>query len=47
MIRATLSLLALTAVLAGCGADAPPQPPAAEPGITLSGQARIGIVGGN
>ncbi|WP_168732984.1 hypothetical protein [Aliigemmobacter aestuarii] len=47
MIRPTVFLLSLAALVAACGADAPPQPPADEPGITISGLARIGIAGGN
>lgn len=37
------------AVLAGCGADGPPEPPtkaATAPGLTLTGEARIGLVKG-
>ena len=37
-----LALLAL-ALLVACGADGAPQPPA-KPGITISGDARIGVV---
>lgn len=45
--------LASLALLAACGADGPPVPPsqaAAEAqanGVSISGQAQIGIVGGN
>ncbi|MEZ5798033.1 MAG: hypothetical protein R3D63_11475 [Paracoccaceae bacterium] len=43
------SLLILSALLlAACGADGPPKPPAkaaAQPGLTLTGTARVGIVG--
>ncbi len=40
-------LLAVLAV-AGCGVDGPPKPPqaGAAPGISLSGQARVGITSG-
>lgn len=46
------ALVSLT-LLAACGVDGPPIPPSqvpaepAEPGVTMSGQAQIGIVGGN
>lgn len=46
MIRLATVALSLT-LLAACGADGPPQPPAqadTRPGITLSGEARIGVV---
>lgn len=46
MLRLTLpSCLALAAVLslAACGADGPPETPT-KPGITLSGEAQIGVV---
>lgn len=45
MIR--LAIILSLPLLAACGADGPPQPPAqgaAKPGITLSGEARIGVV---
>ena len=45
MLRLILPL-SLT-LLAACGADGPPQPPAQaapKPGLTISGEARIGIV---
>lgn len=40
-----IALLSLV-FLAACGADGPPEPPAAKPasGITVSGDARMGIV---
>jgi hypothetical protein len=41
--RLCLALLAC-AVLVGCGADGAPEPPLT-PGITVSGEARIGVVG--
>jgi predicted small lipoprotein YifL len=43
-------LLAVLAVLAACGADGPPSAPAAasdaapQPGITLTGEAQLGVV---
>jgi predicted small lipoprotein YifL len=46
MIRLAAAALSLT-LLAACGADGPPQPPAqasAKPGIAISGEARIGVV---
>ena len=39
-ILLSLSLLGL---LAACGANGAPQPP--EPGVKISGEARIGVVG--
>lgn len=50
-----LGLMLLVSLLAGCGADGPPQPPGAAPvsavtpapaatGLHLSGTARIGVV---
>lgn len=41
-LLATLSALAL---LAACGIDGPPQPPSAAPGVTISGEAAIGVKG--
>lgn len=38
-----LALFLSATLLAACGADGPPQPPAAEPGITVTGEARIGV----
>lgn len=48
MTRAAFALLVLTA-LAGCGADGAPIPPASgapQTGVTVGGDARIGVVGG-
>lgn len=47
MIRVFLLLAPL--VLAACGADGAPVAPskAAAPGVTLSGEAKIGITGGS
>ncbi|MEH7828169.1 hypothetical protein [Gemmobacter denitrificans] len=36
--------LTLFALLAACGADGPPQKPAAKSGLTISGDARVGVV---
>jgi predicted small lipoprotein YifL len=37
-------ILATLAALAGCGVDGPPQPPQqAQPGVTISGEARTGV----
>ncbi|HRK41611.1 MAG TPA: hypothetical protein PLH11_01090 [Gemmobacter sp.] len=41
-MRILLSLSVL-ALLAACGANGEPQPP--EPGVKISGEARIGVVG--
>ena len=44
-------LAALLLALAGCGADGPPVPPTdtphPEPGVTVSGTASVGVVGGS
>jgi hypothetical protein len=43
-----LATLAVLTLLAACGADGPPVPPgkaATAPGLSISGQAKIGIVG--
>lgn len=36
------SALLLVTLVAGCGVDGPPQAPEAKPGVTISGDARIG-----
>ncbi len=41
--RAALAALGL-ALLAGCGADGAPERPAPKSGVTVSGEARIGVV---
>ena len=46
MIFLRLSLAVLSVVLlVGCGVDGAPQTPPADPGVTLSGTAAIGISG--
>jgi hypothetical protein len=40
-----LTTLTLLALLASCGADGAPKPPAAEPGISLTGQVQVGVSG--
>ncbi|MEX5727853.1 putative small lipoprotein YifL [Rhodovulum iodosum] len=41
--------LALSALLllAACGADGPPERPATEPGVHVSGTVEFGVTGGN
>ena len=41
----TLLALAATLALAACGADGEPNAPAAKSGVSLSGDAQIGIKG--
>ncbi|MFT4150327.1 MAG: hypothetical protein QM656_09025 [Paracoccaceae bacterium] len=41
-MRLFFPLIAL-ATLAACGADGAPQPPAPQPGLTISGEARMGV----
>ncbi len=47
-MRLPIALVALLALTA-CGVDGPPQPPAAKPasksGFSISGDARVGVVG--
>ncbi|MFO1174587.1 MAG: hypothetical protein U1E48_05195 [Paracoccaceae bacterium] len=44
MTRPVLCALALLSLLASCGADGAPKPPAPEkPAVSISGQARIGV----
>lgn len=43
MIR--LALLAVLA-LAACGVDGPPERPSPAPGVSISGDARMGVVSG-
>ena len=43
-LRLLLPIFAL-GLLAACGADGAPQAPAAKPGLTISGQAKVGVVG--
>ncbi len=38
-------LLSLGAALAGCGADGAPEKPAPKGGLTVEGEARIGVTG--
>jgi predicted small lipoprotein YifL len=46
MIRRLAALAVLSAILAGCGADGPPQRPSDAPasGIAVTGEARMGVV---
>jgi hypothetical protein len=43
-LRMLLQILAL-GLLAACGADGAPTAPAAKPGLTISGQAKVGVAG--
>jgi hypothetical protein len=43
MLRQTLTALFACLTLAACGADGAPDSPA-EPGVALSGEARLGVV---
>lgn len=48
MTRAFLclaNLLLIVGILASCGADGAPKPPAAKPGLSVSGQVKVGVVG--
>jgi hypothetical protein len=40
----TRLFLLTTLFLAACGADGAPEAPAAKPGLTISGDAQIGVV---
>ncbi len=44
-MRLILALAALAA-LAACGADGAPEPPAKKSGVTITGEARAGVVFG-
>lgn len=35
--------LAVLALLAACGADGPPEPPTRQHGLTISGEANMGV----
>ena len=39
-----MALPLILALLAGCGADAPPRADAPAGGVTVSGEARLGVV---
>ena len=41
-----LFALAVMLALTACGADGPPQAPGMEPGVSVTGTARIGVVSG-
>ena len=43
-LRMLLPILTL-GLLAACGADGAPTAPAAKPGLTISGQAKVGVAG--
>ena len=38
-------MFAALVTLAACGADGPPKPPVDLPGLSISGQVKIGVVG--
>ena len=40
----TALLVGSMLLLAGCGADGPPRAPSPEPGVSIQGEARIGVV---
>ncbi|NBR91379.1 MAG: argininosuccinate lyase [Rhodobacteraceae bacterium] len=42
-MRLVLALV-VTGVVAGCGADGAPERPKAASGVTVSGEARVGVV---
>ncbi|HQY42693.1 MAG TPA: argininosuccinate lyase [Paracoccaceae bacterium] len=46
MTRLIVTFFAL-ATLAACGVDGAPKPPAPEPGVSISGQVQVGVVGGS
>ncbi len=41
-----LSLIAILTLLAACGADGAPKPPA-KPGLSVTGQVQVGVAGGS
>lgn len=43
-MKIALLFMALV-TLAACGADGPPKPPGDQPGLTISGQVKVGVVG--
>lgn len=44
-MKSALAALAALLILAGCGADGAPIPPAAKPGLAVSGDVQIGVTG--
>ncbi|WP_284164535.1 hypothetical protein [Frigidibacter sp. SD6-1] len=47
MTKKIASSLLILGLLAACGADGRPTPPAQKPGVTITGTAKAGIVGGS
>ncbi|MDW4550553.1 argininosuccinate lyase [Defluviimonas sp. D31] len=46
-MKGLIASLSLLALLAGCGADGPPKPPAEKtaPGMSVSGMVKVGVSG--
>jgi len=44
-MKPVYAMLAIAAVLAGCGADGAPERPAPKSGVSVSGTVKVGVVG--